>query len=356
MIRVRTGRVVRTWREGEAVTRLTVECDGETAQAVNYDNLTGPVYPGDEVLLNTTAVHLGLGTGGAHFVMGVAGASTEPELTGHIMKCRYTPAQVAVQAVEEQSSPHHQALQDGDLGAAPVLALSLHSLVAAAAVVAKRVGGNALRVVYVMTDGAALPAPFSRLVRQLRSGGYLDAVVTCGHAFGGDIEAVTLHSGLLAAKRVCRADLVIVAMGPGVVGTGTVWGTTAIEQGSIVDAAAVLGGRPIAVPRLSFADPRPRHRGLSHHALTALGRVAARRCEVALPTLDGEQAEWVGEQLLKSDIAAKHIVRHYDGWFVVDALERGGIDVTTMGRTPAQDPAPFAAAAAGALCALDEAP
>lgn len=351
MIRVRSGTVLRVGSFTDGVAELLVKIDGEEARAIHYETLFGPVKPGDEVLLNTTAVHLGLGTGGMHFVMGINGRQHDFDGPGHIMKCRYTPAQVAVLAVEESASPYHEVMLDGDLNGTPVIAAGLHSMMAAAAVAARLAAPRA-RIVYVMTDGAALPARFSRLVGHLRAEGILDAVITCGHAFGGDFEAVTLHSGLLAARRVCQADIIIAAMGPGVVGTGTRWGTTAIEQGIIVDAAHVMAGRPIAAPRLSFVDTRERHRGISHHTLTALGRVAAHPCTVALPTLTGEQRELVAKQLDESGIAARHRVEWHDTWSIIGELERLPFPLTTMGRTPSEDPAPFASAAAAVASAL----
>lgn len=353
MIRVRMGEVAEVTERRPGITEVTVVVDGERCAAVNYDGLTGPVRPGNRVILNTTAKYLGLGTGGVHFVMGVVGNETEYTGPGHIMKCRYTPAQAAICAVEEPASPYHGVMQDGDLGGTPVVVATLHSVVPAVAAAAKHRANRDLRVVYVMTDGAALPAAFSRLVAELRERRLIDAVITAGHAFGGDYEAVTVFSALLAARAVCRADLVVVCMGPGVVGTGTTWGTTALEQGTILDAANVLQGRAIAVPRISFADPRERHRGVSHHTLTALGRVAARPCTVALPTLEGEGRALVYRQLAESGILARHRVQEYDGWFVAGLLEELGLRVTTMGRSPREDPAPFAAGAAAALCALE---
>lgn len=353
MIRVRTGNVLSIDGREAGVTRLTVLVDGERAPAVNYDDLTGAVAEGDKVLLNTTAVHLDLGTGGMHFVMGVVGRETEYEGTGHIVKCRYTPVQATVLAVEEPASPHHDALKDGELDGVPVLVATLHSMVPAAAAVLKAERPHA-SVVYVMTDGAALPAQWSRLLGHMKRTGLVDAVITAGHAFGGDYEAVTIYSALLAAKRVCAADFVIVAMGPGVVGTGTTWGTTALEQGTILDAVAIMSGRPIAAPRVSLADPRERHQGISHHALTALGRIAARPCEVALPNLPNPHRERILAQLASAGIAAKHRVKEYEADLVLDLLAKLDFDVRTMGRTPHEDPGPFLSAGAAALCALEE--
>lgn len=352
MIRVRPGQVVKIERYADGVATVQVEVDGERGSAINYDDLTGPVSIGDRVILNTTASHLGLGTGGNHFIMGVVGSSTELDSPGHIMKCRYTPSQTAVLAVEEPDSPHHDVMQDGDLAGTPVVVATLHSMVPAAVVTVKAARPDA-RIVYIMSDGAALPAKMSRLVRELKEKGLLDAVITYGHAFGGDYEAVTIYSALLASRAVCGADLVVVAMGPGVVGTGTTWGASALEQGTIVDAVAVMGGRAIAAPRLSFADPRERHHGISHHSLTALGKVAARRCQVALPSLAAPERELVYAQLEDAGILQRHEVKEYPADHVLNLLRHYRLEVRTMGRSAAEDPGPFLSASAAALCALE---
>src|SRR5690606_17148661 len=111
----------------------------------------------------------------------------------------------------------------------------------------------------------------------------IDGVITAGHAFGGDLEAVTPASALAVAHAALKADAIVIAMGPGVVGTGTPLGTTALEQGPLLDAAGALGGTPIAAARLSGADPRVRHRGISHHTMTALTRFTHVAALVPLP-------------------------------------------------------------------------
>ena len=136
-----------------------------------------------------------------------------------------------------------------------------------------------------MTDGGALPMAFSRSVAELAEAGWLVGTVTVGQAYGGDLEAVTLHSGLLAARLVLGADVVVVTQGPGNLGTGTPWGFSGVAAGEAINAAGVLGGRPVACLRVSDADPRPRHRGISHHSLTAYGRVALVPADVVVPAL-----------------------------------------------------------------------
>ena len=325
---------------------------GVPQRALLFPALTGLARPGDRVLLNTTAVHLGLGTGGYHFVMAVdGGQETDLAGRGHIMKLRYTPWQLRVLAVEEPASPHHQVLQDMDsLGGRPVVALGLHSQLAPVVLALKLETGFKARLAYCMTDGAALPLAFSEQVAQLKEAGWLDLTVTVGHAFGGDLEAVTIWSGMLAAVGVGGADAVVIGMGPGVVGTGTRWGTTALEQAPLLDAAHRLGGHPIAVLRLAGADPRPRHRGVSHHSLTVLGRLVSCRCDVPLPRLEaGELSALIDAQLKESGIAERHHLVTVDAWPVLHEARRRGIRFSTMGRGVDEDPVPFLAAAAAGL-------
>ena len=122
--------------------------------------------------LNTTAAWLGLGTGGVHFVTAVWGRAQEAMGKGHIMKARYTPSQVRVLAVEEEDRPGHEALSAiPDLGGTPVAVGGLHSQVPVVAAAVKACA-PAARIAYVMTDGAALPASFSQILKALRARAY----------------------------------------------------------------------------------------------------------------------------------------------------------------------------------------
>ncbi len=330
-----------------------MEVDGEsgTARAVAYPALTGSVREGDRVLLNTTAVWLGLGTGGLHFVIAVEGADARDATgPGHTMKLRYTPNQVKVLAVEEPDSPHRPAMEAAtSLDATPVVWTPLHSMVALAAAGATAAGAE--RVVYVMTDGAALPAGLSRLVARLRAEGVLSSVVTAGQAFGGDLEAVNVLSGLLAARHAAGAEVIIVGDGPGNTGTGTVWGATDIQSAMSLNAAAILGGRPIACLRISFADLRERHRVVSHHSMTALSKVALQPVHVAVPAMDDEphrRAVW--DRLRESKLEERHQLVEVNGRPALDLLAERAIEVNSMGRTPRDDPEFFlAGGAAGVL-------
>jgi hypothetical protein len=301
--------------------------DTTEGRAYVLSGLVGDVAVGDEVVLNTTAVELGLGTGGWHVVhWNLARSSWQAPGPGHIMKLRYTSLQVDTGAAEE-----HARDLPGRVDGLVVIACTLHSQVAVVAAVLRHLRPEA-RIAYVMTDGAALPIALSDLVHDLRERGILDTTVTAGNAFGGEYESVSVPGGLAVAQHVAGADVAVVGMGPGVVGTGTALGTTSVEAAAVVDAAAALGGRPILCARMSDADERGRHHGLSHHTRTVLGLIRTDGVPVPLP------ADVAG----LPDAAA--------------VLAAAGLRVTTMGRGPDEDPAFFAACAAAAAVAAERLP
>ncbi|HUV05923.1 MAG TPA: DUF3866 family protein [Armatimonadota bacterium] len=330
--------------------------EGTEAPAVNYPGLTGSVQPGDEVLLNVTAVELGLGTGGVHFVIcNLSGPSGEAERPpGHIVKLRYTPLQAAVLSVEEDDSPHQERIREFEsLDGMPVICCELHSQIAPAAAALKVLTDCRARIAYVMTDGATLPIAFSRLVAELKAKGLVDAAITCGQAFGGDIEAINVYTALIAAKQVVGADAAIVCQGPGNAGTGSPYGFSGTQQGEAINACNVLGGRAVAVVRMSFADLRERHRGASHHTQTVLGAVAVSPALVALPELPEDKARMVNQQLEAVLAKGGHQVRIVDGEPGLAELARKDVRVTTMGRSIEEDREFFLAASAGGALAAE---
>jgi len=353
MIRLRRGTVASVLRERPGAAELSVEVEGEPepAAAIAYPQLVGPVGPGDRVVLNTMAVELALGTGGMHIVVAVEGGPDVPApAEGRIVKLRYTPHQVNVRSAEEPGSPHRDALLAADgLHGTPVVWVPLHSMIAPVAAGVRAAGVE--RVVYVMTDGAALPAGLSRLAATLRTAGLLDAVVTCGQAFGGDVEAVTVFTGLLVARFGLGAEVIVVGDGPGNTGTDSEWGATAVSSAMSLNAIEILGGRPVAALRISFAEQRERHRGVSHHSLTALGRVARSPVHVAVPSIDDDaRREVVWDALKAAKLEEKHQLVEVGGEPALDRLRAAGIEVASMGRTPGDDPEFFlAAGAAGGL-------
>ncbi|KRF44930.1 hypothetical protein ASH01_13355 [Terrabacter sp. Soil811] len=325
---------------------------GEVVRALGYVDVVGDLNPGTAVLLNTTALERGLGTGGLAIVVAAPDALPRPvddvtAVPGHVVKARYTPSQTMVLGVDEQDSEHHAVLADADdVDGLPVVVADLHSALPAV-LAGVRDAAPSLRVAYVMTDGGALPIDFSRTVAGLREAGWLEAAITVGQAFGGDLEAVNVHTGLLAAHHVVGADVVVVSQGPGNLGTGTRWGFSGTSAGEAVNAAGTLGGRPVCSLRISEADPRERHRGVSHHSLTAYGRVSLVPGDVPVPLLPGE----VGVRVLEQ---ARALCASSRGRLTLHEVATDGLDAAlrdtpvplrTMGRGYDDDRAGFLGAA-----------
>lgn len=327
--------------------RVRVSLAGGEAEAVGFPSMLGAVRAGDRVVVNTTGLELQLGSGGVAFILwNLDGEPPEPRLEGHIVKLRYTPWQTEVVTAEAPESPHHAALESVEsIDGMPVVACTLHSQVAAIAAGIKERRPQA-KVGYLMTDGACLPIAWSDLVRDLKGARLLDVTCTSGHAFGGDLESVTIFSGLAALHVVEGCDVIITGMGPGVVGTSTTLGHTAIEQGHLLDATSALGGHAIACVRISYADQRSRHHGVSHHTLTALRLATHTRATVVIPELPDDYQMAISEQLAAAGIGDKHAVVTADGAPGLTLLRERGIAPSSMGRAIGDVRELFLAAAA----------
>jgi len=330
--RFRTARVVEVTSERRGLQRLQVDPGAGPVPAFVLTELVGRCEVGDRVVVNTTAVELGLGTGGDHVVhWNLERDSLAEPGADHVLKLRYTSLQFEA-GTSELDHPECDRPLDG----APVVACTLHSHLVPVVAGVHAVDPG-LRVVYVQTDGGALPVALSDDVDRLRASGGLTGTVSAGHAFGGDLEALTVASGLALAVHTLGADVVVAGVGPGVAGTGTANGSTALDAVGVVDLAAATGGRPVLCARLSEADPRDRHRGLSHHTRRVADLTHARALVARSPGLP--------EAL--------------DGVEVVDlppedrpttAVVPSGHRI--MGRGPDEDPVAFeAAVAAGVLAA-----
>jgi hypothetical protein len=203
-------------------------------------------------------------------------------------------------------------------------------------------------VAFVWQEGGALPVALSSAVQELKGKGLLRTVVSCGNCFGGDLESVNVYSGLLAAAEV--ADLVLVGIGPGILGTGTQEGHGGMAAAIAANAALSLGGEPVLAPRISAADPRGRHRGLSHHTRAALAAILG-GCRVAFPL---NNTAWVFDREIPDrEIPMRHsCVQVPYGAGGLDA--RFGVTFESMGRCYEEDTVFFDAAAAAVALALGE--
>ena len=350
MVRWRSGTVLSVRRQWRGAVELEVTTDDGVVRALAYPELVGSPVPGDRVLLNVGALVMGLGTGGYALVVALpdrlpadppADATTRDG--GHLVKARYTPLQPILLGVDEEASPHRAVMEAAtSLDGMPVITADLHSALPAilAGIHADRPGA---RVAYVMTDGGALPAWFSRTLDGLRD--HLAGTITTGQAFGGDLEAGTVHTGLLAARHVLEADVAVVAQGPGNLGTGTTWGFSGVALGEAINAIGILGGRAVGSLRVSAGDGRPRHRGVSHHSLTAYGKVALLPADLPVP--DGLEAALAAQvDAALAPLAARHRIVRVAAEGLDAALRAGPVGLSTMGRGLDQDHAYFMTAAA----------
>jgi hypothetical protein len=309
--------------------------DGRHRDAYVLTQLIGEVAVGDRVVVNTTAVELGLGTGGWDVVhWNLAHDDLDLPGNGHILKLRYTSLQADVGAAEEDEG--HDT--PPSLGGLPVVVCGLHSQLAPIAVAFRHAAPEA-RLAYVMTEAAALPLALSDLVADLVDRGLLAGTITAGQAFGGDCEAVNVRSALDLAITRIRADAVVVGPGPGGVGTGTRHGFSALEVASVLDMATAGGARAITALRASAFDPRPRHRGLSDHSVVALEHAHA-AARLAVPR---------GTVLPK--LPERHTIVEVDVSNVATQLTDAGVSVKSMGRGPADDLPFFTFAAAAGVAA-----
>jgi hypothetical protein len=108
---------------------------------------------------------------------------------------------------------------------------------------------------------------------------------------------------------------------------------------------AALGGRPVGSVRISDADPRARHHGVSHHSLTAYGRVALAPADLVVPAdLPATLAGVVVDAL--APLCPPHRLVTVDTAGLDAALRALPVKLSTMGRDLDADHTYFLAAAA----------
>lgn len=261
------------------------------------------------------------------------------------MKLKYTPIQIKTKTVEEE---YPQIINDfTSLKGMPIITGSIHSMLPAVVAVIKAKKKDA-KIAYIMTDGGALPIAFSHIVRDLKKRALIDCTISCGNAFGGDYEALNLYTALIAAKEIAKADVIIVIMGPGHAGTGTKFGFTGMEMANNAHIIASLGGIPICIPRVSFADKRKRHYGISHHFLTAIGLHCLVPCEIAFPIFPENKKRYIVHQYKKVNLDKKHKIYFLEE-DTIAIMKKNQLCIQTMGRSLDEDPYFFKTAGACAV-------
>jgi hypothetical protein len=317
---LRRGRVTAIQEQHEGLVRL--EVDG--IPCVAYPEVTGPVSVDDEVLVNSQARELELGSGGFDVLYAnlTRGLGLSAAAGAHVIKLPYSPGQFAAVHAEESDE------LAADLAGMPVVCCSLHSQLAAVCA-----GLEGTRVAYIQLDGGALPLGLSDTVRALRERGLVASTASQGACFGGEVECVNVASALAWAAAAGH-DAVVCAVGPGIVGTGSRLGHGGVAAAGAANFAAALGGSPVLAVRVSSADERERHRGVSHHTRAVI-ELCLGDVKVAWPK-GLEAPEWL-ESREEVDV---------EGWEAACS----GLPLSHMERGPDEEPWFFAAAfAAGRL-------
>jgi hypothetical protein len=349
MYQLEIGTVETIDRPRAGLARLRVVLEGTKPEAAfALEPIASGLQAGDEVLLHTTAERLGLGSSEGHVVVANL---TRPETRGRIagseMKARYTASQVAVELAESPTL-----WIDADLGGIPVVVAELHSALVPI-VCGIRATGSQAPVAYVMPDWNGLPVALSDAAHRLRELGWLSSIVTCGQAYGGDLEAASLPAGLCLAADTGAEGIVVVG-GPGHLGGPQPFGFSAAGQADALHLAAALRGEPILAPRVSGADERERHRGVSHHTRAILERLLL--TSVALPIPHDAPPE-IGRALEASAARTGSPVARSRVPDYVPLARESGLKLETMGRGVDDDPLYFrclAAAAAHAASLMEE--
>jgi hypothetical protein len=306
-----------------------VNCGDQERAAIAYS----AVEVGDDVVVNTAAADLGLGSGGFDIVhVNLTRGLDQPGPEGaHVMKLNYTSLQHAVDPVEIDKELRIAAERRSR---GPVAIIALHGQLPCVAWQAHQRLPDA-RIGYIQTWGGALPGSLSRVVQELKERQLIAGHITAGAAHGGDQEAISIEGAIEAAMHQWEAA--IIGPGPGILGSDSRLGHGGMAALESAHAALALGCKPLIVPRMSEGDLRPRHQGLSHHTRTVL-ELLLKPVHVALP----EHQPLPG--------------RHQGVSAAVDLdLYRGsGLPASTMGRLIDQDELFFRAALAGGAVLAEE--
>ncbi|HEY5285529.1 MAG TPA: DUF3866 family protein, partial [Solirubrobacteraceae bacterium] len=274
---------------------LTISLAGERRAAIADVALVGSSALGDDVIVNVQARDLGLGSGGFDIVhVNLTRGLTADGIPGaHVMKLNYTSLQHAVLPVED-AQPTGPGVESAKPGAGagaeentlwdagdradertppalerPVAVLALHGQLAAVAWAFAQARPGA-RLGFVQTGGGALPGGHSRTVRMLRERSLLIGHITAGAAYGGEGEAISTAGALYHGLRRLDWDAAVCGPGSGIVGSSSPLGHGGMSALDSAHTALALGASTLLVARMSSADERPRHRGISHHTLTVL--------------------------------------------------------------------------------------
>ncbi|RNA69051.1 DUF3866 family protein [Alteribacter keqinensis] len=288
MLRIETVTVLDVIEETMDIQKLAV--DGGGGYAILYAAFFPYVSKGDKVKINVTASDLKLGTGGLDIVSSIEErvSFSVGDTRGHIIKGRYLPTQHSMLTVESPEQKDQFIFYEKlNLHWKPILLCELHSMLPVVQAMyhhEKQEG----KLVAVIDDSAALALPVSGHLQKIKEDRNV-TTISIGQAFGGDFEAINLLTALQFAMHHYPEALIVVTVGPGVVGSGTRYGFSGIRMAEWANLIGKSKGVPVWTPRLSESDRRERHQGLSHHTKTALMEFTYAKSVLPVPA--GELAD-----------------------------------------------------------------
>ncbi|WP_096188536.1 DUF3866 family protein [Evansella halocellulosilytica] len=322
---------------------MKVETTGGCGRALIYKRIHGGAAVGDRVIVNTTATALRLGTGGWDIVRYIEKNSFESKAIndqkGHIVKARYLSDQHSVMSIEApESEEHHIFDKKFTLNGKEILIGELHSIVPVIWFLLKEYNPHQTFVV-IFSDEASLPLMMSEHLQYLKKQPSFLSITT-GQSFGGQIEAVNIVTALQYVIEKYNHAVVLISLGPGVVGTSTPYGFSGIAQAQWANIVQSLNGVPVWIPRLSAADKRNRHKGISHHTYTPLTEFTYGKQVLPVPFGDYSN-QWLDLQLNELDQDPNIQVERRDEQPLFQLLslidKKAPFPIKTMGRSFIQD-------------------
>ncbi|MCD8508958.1 MAG: DUF3866 family protein [Bacillus sp. (in: Bacteria)] len=338
---------------------IWIETNGGSRRAVVYRSLHPTISIGDWVIVNTTATALGLGTGGWDIVRAVITEEAslwKEKRHGHIMKGRYLSDQHSVLSVEAPESSYHSLFQKKfSLDGKKILLCELHSMIPIIWFLLQQME-EPIPLTVIFSDEASLPLQMSRHLSYLKKQSQFISITT-GQSFGGQLEAINIVSALQYIIETNSGGMVLISQGPGVTGSNTYYGFTSLAQSNWANMVGALGGKPVWIPRMSQADGRERHQGISHHTITPLGELTLTKSIMPVPT--GKYSDpWIQNDM-ESLKAKEHVeIRKVNEELLFPLLSKvqgcSPFPITTMGRTIDKDPLFFLGVSAAVQWYLDD--
>lgn len=345
MLSLETGRVIKIFYQDDKIQILNIENKNKSLieKAINYIDETGICNLMDVVIINSIGNRLELGTGGYNFIYlnlsnKLEGGEIPGRSHGHIIKMKYTPGQIRVKTVEENIEFKNIFNIEPKLTPKPVIYVILHSMLSPLVTTIKYIDPN-ITISCVYTYGGAMNANNSFTLKKLKKSGLIDCIITTGECFGGDYEAINIATGILFGFNQLNSDMIVICCGPGVAGSSTFFGFSTFDFIGSIYTAKLFGLCPVLIPRISMADKRERHMGVSMQSISILQTLDfAVHVPVYKDNEDVVAFNFIYNQLSKYNIINKHNVHFIDDIVIKKAMNNIDPDIRVMGRSYTEDP------------------